>query len=101
MAADALSTIKTAREIRRTAATQDADTLAFLADRGKTARSVTSVCTGAVILGAAGLLDGYRPRRTGQPMTRSRPSAWTVFTAGSSSTVETARTVTLRHRIAV
>jgi cyclohexyl-isocyanide hydratase len=39
---------------------QDADTLAFLAERGKTARYVTSVCSGALILGAAGLLDGYQ-----------------------------------------
>ena len=39
---------------------QDAEVLAFLADYGTTARYVTSVCTGALILGAAGLLDGYR-----------------------------------------
>jgi cyclohexyl-isocyanide hydratase len=43
-----------------TAAMHDADLLAFLAERGKTARYITSVCTGAVILGAAGLLDGYK-----------------------------------------
>jgi cyclohexyl-isocyanide hydratase len=41
-------------------AMQDDDILAFLAARGKTARYVTSVCTGALILGAAGLLDGYK-----------------------------------------
>jgi cyclohexyl-isocyanide hydratase len=39
---------------------QDAEILVFLAQRGQTARYVTSVCTGALILGAAGLLDGYR-----------------------------------------
>ncbi len=33
--------------------------LGFLRDRGRTARYVTSVCTGALLLGAAGLLDGY------------------------------------------
>jgi cyclohexyl-isocyanide hydratase len=32
----------------------------FLADRGARARFVTSVCTGSLLLGAAGLLDGYR-----------------------------------------
>jgi cyclohexyl-isocyanide hydratase len=34
--------------------------LDFLRHHGKTARYVTSVCTGALVLGAAGLLDGYR-----------------------------------------
>jgi cyclohexyl-isocyanide hydratase len=32
----------------------------YLADRGARARFVTSVCTGSLILGAAGLLQGYR-----------------------------------------
>ncbi|MEM7727992.1 MAG: DJ-1/PfpI family protein [Pseudomonadota bacterium] len=32
----------------------------FVADRGERADYVTSVCTGSMILGAAGLLDGYR-----------------------------------------
>jgi cyclohexyl-isocyanide hydratase len=39
---------------------RDAETLAFLADRGRRARYVTSVCSGSLILGAAGLLKGYR-----------------------------------------
>jgi len=39
---------------------QDAATLAFLRDRASRAQWVTSVCTGSLILGAAGLLDGYR-----------------------------------------
>lgn len=34
--------------------------LDFVADRGSRARYVTSVCTGSMILGAAGLLKGYR-----------------------------------------
>jgi cyclohexyl-isocyanide hydratase len=34
--------------------------LDFLRHHGKTAKYVTSVCTGALVLGAAGLLDGYR-----------------------------------------
>lgn len=33
--------------------------LAFVRDRGHSARYVTSVCTGSLILGAAGLLEGY------------------------------------------
>ncbi len=42
------------------AAMQDPAVLAFLADRGGRAKWVTSVCTGSLILGAAGLLKGYR-----------------------------------------
>ena len=42
------------------AAMADAETRAFMADRGDRARYVTSVCTGSLILGAAGLLEGYR-----------------------------------------
>jgi cyclohexyl-isocyanide hydratase len=39
---------------------QDADTRAFMADRGSRASYVTSVCTGSLILGASGLLKGYK-----------------------------------------
>ncbi len=35
-------------------------TLAFLRQRAAKAKYVTSVCTGALVLGAAGLLNGYR-----------------------------------------
>jgi cyclohexyl-isocyanide hydratase len=38
----------------------DADTLNFLRFQAERARYVTSVCTGSLILGAAGLLKGYR-----------------------------------------
>jgi cyclohexyl-isocyanide hydratase len=38
----------------------DKDTLAFLRRQGEQARYVTSVCNGSLVLGAAGLLDGYR-----------------------------------------
>lgn len=41
-------------------AADDDQILEFLADRGKTARYVGSICTGCVIAGAAGLLNGYR-----------------------------------------
>lgn len=39
---------------------RDRETLAFLADAGKRAKYVTSVCTGSLVLGAAGLLRGYQ-----------------------------------------
>lgn len=42
------------------AAMQDPALLEFLADRGARAGHVTSVCGGALLLGAAGLLRGYR-----------------------------------------
>jgi cyclohexyl-isocyanide hydratase len=38
----------------------DRDTLDFLRRQGAGARYVTSVCNGSLVLGAAGLLDGYR-----------------------------------------
>ncbi|WP_175692419.1 DJ-1/PfpI family protein [Burkholderia ambifaria] len=38
----------------------DAETLAFVQQRAATARYVTSVCTGALLLGVAGLLRGRR-----------------------------------------
>ena len=39
---------------------QDNEVLDFLADRGERARYITSVCTGSLLLGAAGLLRGYK-----------------------------------------
>lgn len=41
-------------------AMEDAKLLEFLRDRAETARYVTSVCSGSLILAAAGLLKGYR-----------------------------------------
>ncbi len=38
----------------------DQEVLEFFADRGSTARYVTSDCTGSLVLGAAGLLRGYK-----------------------------------------
>ncbi|MEO1018066.1 MAG: DJ-1/PfpI family protein [Pseudomonadota bacterium] len=38
---------------------RDDEVLRFLADRGSRARYVTSVCGGSIVLGAAGLLQGY------------------------------------------
>jgi transcriptional regulator GlxA family with amidase domain len=37
----------------------DRETIEFLADRGSRAKYVTSVCSGSLVLGAAGLLRGY------------------------------------------
>lgn len=39
---------------------EDAEVLAFLREQARGARFVTSVCTGALVLGAAGLLRGKR-----------------------------------------
>lgn len=39
---------------------QDNETLDFLREQSKTAKYITSVCTGSLILAAAGLLKGYR-----------------------------------------
>jgi cyclohexyl-isocyanide hydratase len=39
---------------------EDREVLDFLTTKGATAGYVTSVCTGSLILGAAGLLDGYK-----------------------------------------
>lgn len=41
------------------AAMNDPATVGFLADRGSRAKYVTSVCTGSLLLGAAGLLRGH------------------------------------------
>lgn len=42
------------------AAMEDPEVREFVASRGQNATYVTSVCTGALVLGAAGLLKGYR-----------------------------------------
>ncbi len=41
-------------------AMRDKKIVAFLAEHGRAARYVTSVCSGSLLLGMAGLLDGYR-----------------------------------------
>ena len=43
-----------------TRAMADPEVIEFMQDRGERADWVTSVCTGALILGSAGLLQGYR-----------------------------------------
>lgn len=41
-------------------ALEDADTMAFLAKQGASAKWVVAVCTGSLLLGKAGLLKGYK-----------------------------------------
>lgn len=45
--------------LEQLATMQDEATLSFLRHQGEQARYVASVCTGSLMLGAAGLLDGY------------------------------------------
>ena len=53
----------------------DEETLAFLRTQAEGARYVTSVCTGALVLGAAGLLIGKRATTHWASLTRLRLSA--------------------------
>ena len=46
--------------MRAADAIKDDEILNFLAEAAKTVRCVTSVCTGSLLLGAAGLLHGYK-----------------------------------------
>lgn len=72
------------------AAMQDAETMRFLADRGSRAKYVTSVCTGSLLLGAAGLLNGYKA--TSHWLTRH-------FLPIFGATLEEGRVVRDRNRI--
>ena len=68
----------------------DPKVLDFFADRGKRAQYVTSVCTGSLILAAAGLLKGYKAT-----------SHWSVcdLLATMGATPVSRRVVTDRNRI--
>jgi cyclohexyl-isocyanide hydratase len=46
--------------LHRAAIADDPELLEFLAKQGASAQYVTSVCGGSILLGKAGLLDGYR-----------------------------------------
>ncbi len=72
------------------AAAMDPATRAFMADRGSRAKYVTSVCSGSLILGAAGLLKGYKAT-----------SHWSVrdALAGFGAIPTDARVVSDRNRI--
>ncbi len=69
---------------------KDAEVLRFMADRGSRAKWVTSVCTGSLILGAAGLLKGYKAT-----------SHWAAHEALAmfGATPVAARVVTDRNRV--
>lgn len=41
-------------------AVENDSVMRFLRDHGRTAKYITSVCTGSILLAAAGLLDGYK-----------------------------------------
>jgi cyclohexyl-isocyanide hydratase len=68
----------------------DVQVLGFLADRGARAKWITSVCTGSLLLGAAGLLKGYRAT-----------SHWYVrdLLPTMGAVVQTDRVVTDRNRM--
>jgi putative intracellular protease/amidase len=68
----------------------DPETRAFMSDRGARAKYVTSVCSGSLILGAAGLLKGYKAT-----------SHWSVrhVLAGFGAVPTDARVVHDRNRI--
>ncbi len=72
------------------AAAKDPQTRAFVADRGARAKHITSVCSGSLILGTAGLLKGYRAT-----------SHWSVrhVLAGFGAIPTDARVVRDRNRI--
>ena len=72
------------------AAAVDPKTRAFMADRGARAKYVTSVCSGSLILGMAGLLKGYKAT-----------SHWSVrdALAGFGAIPTDARVVRDRNRI--
>jgi cyclohexyl-isocyanide hydratase len=69
---------------------EDGETLEFLAERAPHAKYVTSVCSGSLILAAAGLLRGYRAT-----------THWTAYEALAAFGVEVEprRIVTDRNRI--
>ena len=68
----------------------DDEVLEFLRRHAAGARYVTSVCTGSLLLGAAGLLDGYRA---------TTHWAFTDLLAGFGATYEPGRVVRDRNRI--
>lgn len=69
---------------------QDEEVLGFLRRQGAKAKYVTSVCTGSLLLGAAGLLKGYRA---------STYWACTDMLAGYGAIYEKGRVIKDRNRI--
>ena len=65
---------------------EDEDLLAWISEQAAGARSVFSVCTGALLCGAAGLLKGRRATTHGRRFTCCPISAQSPSTSGSWST---------------
>ncbi|GAA3163020.1 MULTISPECIES: DJ-1/PfpI family protein [Streptomyces] len=70
---------------------EDAETLEFLADRGGRAKWVAGVCLGSLLMGAAGLLRGYRAT--------TNFHAYDLLPYYGADLVRTNRVVTDRNRI--
>ena len=68
--------------------------LKWIADRGKTVETLTSVCTGAMLLGQAGLLDGRRATTHWRSLPWLRESFPTVTVEEKLHVVEDGRVLT-------
>src|SRR5712691_2791803 len=64
----------------------DEEMLAFLKKQAEGAKYITSVCTGSLVLGAAGLLQGFGRPPTGLQWRRLRRSAPSRPRPGSAPT---------------
>lgn len=73
------------------AAMRDTAALAWLADRGRTATWITAVCSGSLLLAAAGLLQGYRAT--------SHWAAYDVLASLGVEVIRGERVVTDRNRV--
>jgi transcriptional regulator GlxA family with amidase domain len=69
---------------------EDASVVAWTRAAAARSRRTTSVCTGALVLGAAGLLDGRGRRRTGRGATSSHGPARRSRSTPSRSSSATA-----------
>jgi cyclohexyl-isocyanide hydratase len=69
---------------------EDEELLGFLRTQAASARYVTSVCTGSLVLGAAGLLEGYRA---------DTHWSWLEVLAAFGATPDPARVVRDRNRV--
>ncbi len=68
--------------------------LDWIADRGRQAQTLTSVCTGAMLLGAAGLLDGRRATTHWRSLDWMRQSFPTVTVEDALHVVEDGHVLT-------
>jgi transcriptional regulator GlxA family with amidase domain len=68
--------------------------LGWIADRGRRVETLTSVCTGAMLLGAAGLLDGRRATTHWRALDWMRQTFPTVMVEGALHVVEDGHVLT-------